>query len=306
VKVLLDTDIGGDFDDANALALLARSPEIELVAVTTVGAGASARRRAEVARHLLRAAGRPEVPVFAGLDEPRVRNPLLDDLSPEHCLNAWSEELSAGPPDAPSATDAIVEMARRHGPDLTILSIGAMTNVADALRRDPAALADVGGIVAMSGAFTSQLREANVVIDPEAADDVYRSGLPLKLVGFEEASKPSLELGEYAAVPGSPLAGLLASMAERYGEVYGTERVTLCDVTAVSVVLRPHWFRFREATVAVELDGRHARGITVVETDPYLNRVPGGTRVDIAVESSPERVLELFRSRVLPGASTVR
>src|SRR3954469_9952698 len=57
VKVLLDTDIGGDFDDANALALLALSPEVDLVTVTTVGAGASARRRADVARNLLSAAG---------------------------------------------------------------------------------------------------------------------------------------------------------------------------------------------------------------------------------------------------------
>jgi purine nucleosidase len=151
----------------------------------------------------------------------------------------------------------------------------------------------------MSGAFTSQLREANVVIDPEAADDVYRSGLPLRLIGFEQASRPSLDLAEYERAVSSHLAVALGGMAERYGEVYGTARVTLCDVTAAAAVLRPDWFAFEPATVAVEVEGRHARGITVVETDPYLNRVPGGTRVDVAVRSRPDEVIELFRSRVL-------
>src|SRR3712207_3021789 len=74
MRLVLDTDIGGDFDDANALALLLVSGEVELIAVTAVGAGASAFRRAQVAKGMLTAAGRADVPVYAGADGPAVPN----------------------------------------------------------------------------------------------------------------------------------------------------------------------------------------------------------------------------------------
>jgi purine nucleosidase len=300
MKVVLDTDIGGDFDDANALAMLARSPEARLLAVTTVGAGASAHRRAQVAKALLAEAGLPEIPVHAGADQPAVRNEVLDSLSPEHCLNAWTPAMADLPVAEADAADALVDLARTHAGDLTLICIGALTNVSEALRRDPEAMSRIGGIVAMSGAFRSQHREANAAIDPEAADAVYRSGTPLRLVGFEEAARPQLELDEYSlAAEPSPVAALLGEMARRYALAYRTSRVTLCDVTAVAAALHPEWFGFASARVAVELRGDTTRGMTVLESDQFFNRVPGGTTVSIAVDSNPELTLDLFRTRVL-------
>jgi inosine-uridine nucleoside N-ribohydrolase len=94
MRIVLDTDIGGDFDDANALALLLASPEADLIAVTTVGAGASARQRAQVARTMLDAVGRGGVPVFSGFDQPQQNNSVLSALVPQHCLNAWTPEMA--------------------------------------------------------------------------------------------------------------------------------------------------------------------------------------------------------------------
>jgi inosine-uridine nucleoside N-ribohydrolase len=74
-------------------------------------------------------------------------------------------------------------------------------------------------------------------------------------------------------------------------------------VTAVCAVLHPEWFEFRPATVAVELHGTVARGLTLVEADAFFNRVPTGSPVSIAVDSRPELVLDLFRSRVLGTGS---
>ena len=304
MKLVLDTDIGGDFDDANALALLLASPEVDLVAITAVGAGASAVRRAQVAKAMLTAAGRPDVPVHAGADGPAVRNEVLDSLSPEHCLNAWHEGLAGLWVERTDAADALIALAERHGPDLTALCIGALTNVADAIRRNPQAMARVGEIVAMSGAFRTQHREANAAIDPEAADTVYRSGIPLRLIGFEEAARSSLDLGEYqAAATASPVAAMLADLAAVYGRAYRTTDVTLCDVTAVCALLHPEWFAFLGAKVAVELHGSVTRGMTVAETDPFFNRVPTASPVSIAVDGRPNLVLSLFRSRVLAPAS---
>jgi purine nucleosidase len=303
-KLVLDTDIGGDFDDANALALLLGSPEVELIAITAVGAGASAFRRAQVAKGMLTAAGRAEVPVYAGADSPAVPNDVLKDLSPEHCLNAWSERLAGARVEQPDAADALVALAEQHGPELTLLCIGALTNVAAAIRRDPGAMAGVGGIVAMSGAFRTQHREANAAIDPEAADTVYRSGIPLRLIGFEEAARSRLPLDEYAgSAAASPLGAMLSELATVYAAAYRTTEVTLCDVTAVCAVLRPEWFEFASAKVAVELQGAVSRGMTLAEADPFFNRVPTGSPVSIAVDSRPELVLDLFRTRVLAGST---
>ena len=300
MKLVLDTDIGGDFDDANALALLLVSDDVELVAVTAVGAGASAFRRAQVAKGMLTAVRRPDVPVHAGADDPAVPNDVLQDLSPEHCLNAWSDRLGGMEVDAADAADALVALAERHGPELTLLCIGALTNVAEAIRKNRDAMGRVGGIVAMSGAFRTQHREANAAIDPEAADTVYRSGIPLRLIGFEEAARSRLPLDEYAtAAGGSPLAAMLSDLASVYRTAYRTTEVTLCDVTAVCAVLHPEWFDFEPAKVAVELQGTVSRGMTITEADPFFNRVPTGSTVEIAVNSRADLVLDLFRTEVL-------
>ncbi|MFC0680496.1 nucleoside hydrolase [Lysobacter korlensis] len=300
MKLVLDTDIGGDFDDANALALLLAAPEPDLVAVTTVGAGASAHRRAQVAKAMLMDAGRGDVPVHAGADSPAVRNEVLDSLSPEHCLNAWEKGLAGMTVEQADAADAVITLAQRHGADLVLLCIGALTNVAEAIRRNPQAMARVGEIVAMSGAFHTQHREANAAIDPEAADTVYRSGIPLRLVGFEEAARARLDLDAYrAAATASPVAAMLAKLAAVYAEAYRTTEVTLCDVTAVAAVLHPEWFTFQSAKVAVELNGSVTRGMTIAEADPFFNRVPSGSAVSIAADGRPDLVLDLFRTRVL-------
>lgn len=303
MKIVLDTDIGGDFDDINALLLLCASPEVELVAVTTVGAGASAAKRAQVARTLLISAGHSDVRVYAGFDQPRVPNAVLASLSPEHCLNAWTPEMGDVAVEPSHAVDALIRLANAYGETSTLVCIGAMTNVAAAIVRDPQAMRRFSGIVAMSGAFRSQMREANVFIDPEAADIVYRSGIPLRVIGYEEASKPKLPLSEYREIGknGSATLALLSTMAQQYSRAYRTPEVTLYDVSAVAAILQPKFFSFRDQTVAVELDGGSSRGLTMVETDPLFNSVPRGTTVSVADESKPDEITALFRSRVLRG-----
>ena len=126
----------------------------------------------------------------------------------------------------------------------------------------------------------------------------------LRLVGFEEAARSRLELAAYRrGAEASPVAAMLARLAAVYSAAYRTTDVTLCDVTAVAAVLRPEWFTFQHAKVAVELRGTVTRGMTIAEADPFFNRVPHGSLVSIAREGRPELVLDLFRSRVLPAST---
>jgi inosine-uridine nucleoside N-ribohydrolase len=87
MRVLLDTDVGGDVDDANALDLLVGLPDVELVAVTTVGAGVDAVKCGRLASYILPLAGRPDVPVHAGIDRPMVSTPKLEARAADMILN---------------------------------------------------------------------------------------------------------------------------------------------------------------------------------------------------------------------------
>jgi purine nucleosidase len=304
-RILLDTDIGGDFDDANALALLAVLEGIDLVAVTTVGAGGSALHRARLASHLLAAAGREDVPVHAGIDRPIAGDPVLSRLAPDHILNGYVEEMAGARVSAVHAVDALVAAAETWGPSLVLVCIGALTNVAAAFQRAPEVMRRIGRLVFMGGAFASQFREANVAIDPEAAALVFASGVPVVAVGVEEARRSALPLAAYAdpAFARSPLGSVLAAMASRYRAAYRTERVVLYDVTTAAAAVRPDWFSFAQVRVAVELAGTHTRGCTVVEQDEFFNAVAGAVPIGVAQDHDAAAVAELFRREVLERAS---
>ena len=162
----------------------------------------------------------------------------------------------------------------------------------------------IGQIVMMGGAYWTQHREANVTIDPEAADTVFRSGIPITAIGFEEARRTTVPLSTYEEAPfaGSPLGALYRAMAAGYSRAYGTESAVLYDVTAACVAVRPHWFTFEEVRVGVELHGRLSRGMTVVERDPVFNAVPDAVPLRIVNDHDADAVLRLFSETVLQGA----
>jgi purine nucleosidase len=300
----VDTDIGGDIDDANALAFLIASPEVELVGVTTVGAGGSAWLRAQVAASLLEAAGRPDVEVSPGIDRPLRDNAVLRRLPAVRVLNAHEPSMGSAPVSAVGAVERIVRTARVHTGELVLLCIGCLTNIASAVREAPDELRKVGRLVVMGGAFREQAREANVTIDPEAADIVFRADLPLQVVGLEVARQVRLPLSVYDRSPfsGSRLGTFLARAAARFRDAYGVDSMTLNDVIAAAAVTDPALFDYADRRIAVELDGRHTRGMTVTERDRDFNAVPGGSIVSVADQVRVAAVERLFRERVLAGS----
>ncbi len=301
MRLFIDTDVGGDFDDAHAIALALASPEVELVGISTVGAGGSALRRAQVASAIVGAAGRPDVPVHAGLDDPRRPSPDLARLEPEHILNAYTDAMIDLPVSPVDGVAAILDAARLYGVGLNLLTLCALTNVAAAFERDPAVMRSIGGITMMAGAFAFPWREANVAIDPEAADLVLRNASRVRMVGYDVGSHSCLPLDEVERAPmGTPeLARLYSGMTARYRKAYRTDQMIMCDVSAMTAVLEPEAFEWRSTAVAVELDGRHTRGMTVATRDEFFNKVFDGTRADIAVAGPTERVVQLHRRRAL-------
>ena len=183
--VLLDTDLGSDVDDAIALALLLASPELELVAVTTVAADVHGRARATA--RLLGLAGRTEVEVCAGARDALVRRERF----------VWREIETEGYPPGPDArlssepaAERIVRAARER-PGLELIAIGPLTNLAHALALDPglpervACLHVMGGHirhVAIGGRVCAPGIDYNLCSDPEASAMVLGAGFRTRLV----------------------------------------------------------------------------------------------------------------------------
>jgi inosine-uridine nucleoside N-ribohydrolase len=208
VKVVLDTDAG--VDDAIAIVLALNSPEVDLVAVTTVAGNAPV---AECTRNCLLLAEllRPEKPppVSEGAEAP-LRKKLV--TAPEvHGPDGLGGELGSLPRprlDASprSAVDVLIETARGHPGEAILVATGPLTNVASALRADPEALALYRRVVVMGGAFyvpgnTGPVAEFNFFVDPEAADAVMNAGLPTTLVPLDATTRSPLREADLTGRP---------------------------------------------------------------------------------------------------------
>jgi purine nucleosidase len=205
-KLVLDTDMGSDVDDALCLALALASPELELLAVTNVGRESDLRAR--IARKLVELAGR-DVPVFAGCRVPLLAGPGYN----------WFGHEGVGildPEDEPKlepahAVDALLELSRAH-PGLEIAAVGPLTNLAVALAKDPNFAARVGRLTIMGG----HLREVsyrgrvfppgidyNLCSDPHASLLVLRSGIPTRLVTADVTMRTFLREADVARLEAS-------------------------------------------------------------------------------------------------------
>lgn len=205
IPVILDTDIGTDIDDSWALALALQSPELDLRLVTvTTG---DTRYRAALAARLLATAGRGEIPLGIGWPTPGGGETTLRALAGEGAL-----DRHPGPVHADAAA-AIVDTVMRAGEPVTLIAIGPLTNVAEALRREPR-LAGRARFVGMQGSFRRHCDDAegpvaewNVVQDIPAAQRALSAGwpkviTPLDTCGSVRLQRPALQR---LAASGSPL-----------------------------------------------------------------------------------------------------
>jgi inosine-uridine nucleoside N-ribohydrolase len=184
-RIVLDTDIGTDVDDALALALALASPEIELVAVTTVSGDTAVRAR--IAARLLALAGRADVPVHAGCTEP------LGGTAGFAWFGHEGDGILDGSRDAIAPEPAVDALSRlfRQADDLELVTVGPLTNVAVALERDPALAGRIVRLTAMGGWLRGvtigkkplpPAVDYNLCSDPVASRRVLSAGIPTRLV----------------------------------------------------------------------------------------------------------------------------
>lgn len=251
--VLIDTDIGDDIDDAFALALALRSPEIDLQGVTTVFGETTLRAR--LAKHILRVYGHDDIPVAAGLSTPlqvRHRPSGVPQAAILPCENL--------PISAYSGPELITLKALAHPGQLTLLCIGPLTNVATALTHEPRLFLAIRNIVMMGGSSGLPLPERNVRSDARAAQIVLAAGIPITLVGWNITSRCQLQPGDIERLRSHDswqvqLLYLLMSVWRRHRPRWHSTYPYLHDPLTIAALCAPHLFRFEEMTARVLVDG---------------------------------------------------
>lgn len=282
-KILIDTDIGGDVDDALALALALNSPELEIVGITNVYLANE--WRAGVTRHVLQVYGRENIPVHTGAEKP-----LIGWWDEKRIPNSSDTAAPAGEQgEAPlSACDFIVQTARAHE-GLILVAIGPLTNVALAFAKAPDIVNRVK-IVMMGGELDKAHPEWNIVCDPEAARIVFESGAQIRMVGLDVTNRCRFtkEDVERISRTGNPRTDMLGEMMELFTQNFGYLPI-LHDPLALSALLWDDIITFEEKKVLVETAGQYTRGLTI---DCDWGE---GTAVQAAVDVK----VELFKERLI-------
>ena len=275
-SLIIDCDPG--VDDALGLFLAFGSPELELLAVTTVGGNVPGVITARNARIMRQLAGREDVPVHAGADRPLVREPVaaaefhgeggIGDMVP------FEPALGNAPGDA---AQAIVDrvMARPAG-SVALAVMGPMTNLALALRKAPVLAARLGPVAIMGGARSeggniTASAEFNIYADPDAAAEVLTSGCDVILFGLDATHQVRATEARIAAIEAldgeaARAAGELLRFSQRVErEIVGWDAGPLHDPCTVAWLLRPDLFELKPCRIAVETGSDLTRGHTAVE-----------------------------------------
>jgi len=318
--LLIDTDPG--IDDALALLLAFASPDCEVAALTTVAGNVPIEAATANAQRLaaLAAPGRPPR-IARGAAGPLVGRLITaadvhgeDGLGDIGRLREPDGRLRypvADPPplEMQDGAGLILETAARLGPDLTVVALGPLTNLALALRRDPAGLARVARVVVMGGAVgvpgnVTAAAEFNIHVDPEAAAEVLAAGLPVELVPLDVTRRCCLTRAALARALGGrrdPVAAFLTDVTAHgfaYADAGGGAGIVMHDPLAVAVALDPTLVRLDALRVDVETRGEHTRGLTLADRRP---RAPGrgpAPNCRVALDVDAARFEALFLERV--------
>jgi purine nucleosidase len=291
---VLDCDPG--HDDAVAILLAAASPALDLRAITTVAGNGTLDKVTLNARKVCTLAGIRDVPIAAGADRPLRRElETAAHVHGESALDGPALPDPGVPLDPRPADQLIADVAASADQPLTLIAIGPLTNVATALDRHPDLAGRLGRIVVMGGSTGrgnhTPYAEFNIYVDPEAAERVFASGVPLTMVGLnlthQAIATPAIVERILALDTdlARVVAGWLTFFGSTYDELFGLPGPPVHDPCAVALAIDPAIVRGVDTFVAIETEGRWTRGATVVDLHGRLGRTPNAhvaTELDAA------------------------
>ena len=283
-KVIIDTDIGDDIDDAFAIALALKSPELEILGISTTFGDTEA--RAKIVDRLLGEAGRTDIPVLAG--------------APTHTTNVMNQKRygEAGhfaKAVHPNAVDFILGQIRRYPGQITLIAIGPLMNVGTLIDKDPEAFLKLKRVVIMGGSIECGYGELwfcpergpdaewNIINDIPSAKKLFLSGVPLYVMPLDSTQ---LKLDEvkraYLFKQGTPLTDALTLLYHEWGQ----QTPTLFDPVTVAFILDPK---------ICPAEPMHIR----VDDKGFTRKEPGGPNAQVCMHSDADAFFRLQIGRLV-------
>lgn len=288
-KIIIDTDPGQD--DAVAILLALACPdELEVLGLTCVAGNVPLELTAKNARIVCELAGRTDMKVFAGCDRPLGR----DLVTAEHVHGKTGLDGPNLPdPTMPladgHAVDFIIDQLREYAPGtITLCPLGPLTNIATALQKAPDIAKRVAKIVLMGGGYfeggnITPTAEFNIYVDPQAADIVFKSGIPIVVMPLDVThkalvTKPRNDAFRALNTPVGTAVAQMTDFFERFDkEKYGSAGAPLHDPCVTAYLLKPDLFSGRHINVEIETQSELTMGMTVADWWGVTDRAPNAT-----------------------------
>lgn len=313
-KIIIDTDPG--IDDAMAIFIALRSPEVEVIGLTTIYGNVYTTLATRNALHLLEVAGRTDIPVAEGSHVTIAKGTKLRIADFVHGADGLGNQNFPPPKGKPIdqlAAAFLVEQANLHPGKVTVVALGPLTNIALAIELDPAFAKNIGQIILLGGAFAvngnvNPAAEANIFGDPDAADIVFTSGADILAVGINVTHQVVLtdadrdKLAESNGKFGLYLSKILEVYFSYHHDAYNIRGVYLHDPTTVLAAVNPSLMTYVEGVVRVQTTGI-TRGLTILynqqkrfeEVTEWSNK----PTVKVAVTVDAPTVLKLVMDRLM-------
>ncbi|HLZ90837.1 MAG TPA: nucleoside hydrolase [Candidatus Acidoferrum sp.] len=325
-RIILDTDPG--VDDAIAIFLALRSPELHVEAVTPVCGNVPLALTLPNALRLVEIAGRTDIPVAAGAATPLVRRLVTAKYA--HGNNGLGGVDFPEPklkPVSDTATELIRRVVRANPGEISVVAIGPLTNIATVLKSDPTIAPLIKSIVIMGGSLSggniTPAAEFNFYVDPEAARIVFDSGIPLTMVGLDVTRKviireEQVRALEAAQTPVSQAAGkILRANLDRLNKTGNANGFAMHDPLTVAQLVDPSVVTLKDYFVEIETTGELTAGQSLGYAHGPVRRSPpletGQPAADspepefkpnakVAVEVDPDKFFRLLLARLTASA----
>ena len=275
LPIILDCDPG--HDDAIAMVLALASPELDVKAITASAGNQTPDKTLRNVLRMLTLLGRQDIPVAGGARKPLMRELIItENVHGESGLDGPALPEPDFTPQACTAVELMAKTLRESPQPVTIVATGPQTNVALLLNSHPELHDKIARIVLMGGAMAlgnwQPAAEFNIYVDPEAAEIVFQSGIPIVMAGLDVTHKAQIHDQDIARFRqlGNPVATVVAGlldffMAYHRDEKWGFVGAPLHDPCTIAWLLKPELFTSVERWVGVETQGKYTQGMTVVD-----------------------------------------
>lgn len=287
LPVIIDCDPG--HDDAIALVLALASPELDVKAVTSSPGNQTPDKTLRNVLRMLTLLKRPDIPVAGGALKPLMRELIIaDNVHGESGLDGPALPEPGFAAQSCTAVELMANILRDSVEPVTIVATGPQTNVALLLNSHPELHAKIERIVIMGGAMVlgnwQPAVEFNIYVDPEAAEIVFQSGLPVVMAGLDVTHKAQIHVEDIERFRriGNPISTIVAELLDFFLEYHKDEKwgfvgAPLHDPCTIAWLLKPEMFTTVERWVGVETQGKYTQGMTVVDFYNLTGKQPNAT-----------------------------